>query len=839
MPRKVSSLALEANKNVVNGHQVVVTDPTNFSLFRVPVSEFRGASLFTSDIAPTETPEDITVPAYHANDLFLQRTTEGEFIFKRNPTNSAWVNESKLNGLRVLTADDFDPALNLDDRTTNFLHDSIFEGDYYLNRKYNILFGGYSAVLGFHFDFDNFEGYQTFRAPTTFTMQGTDALGYDNPIQYLAGYLADVDVSDEDKYRIRRPIHGDNVRLLLEGDEGHEGYWFEFDESIPTTAGDFELAYLTKLGTDGIQTDVKRNWRKPKVWNETLAPVQNAKKYLQDDIVFDLNLGVMYYEYNEAAPVPTTDLGVLFGGQTVLKAEGIKLAQANDGSWVTPTKDDNIYKNGDIILTKEGNTPRLHNYVFGAVDDASAWPLFSVLRCSVEHNYLSTDTAIIAYATDYPYINGTMVVDGDTYVSTYTPNVKTKHYNEGCVIDYDNKNITWGANYVHGHPTRVSFANTDIIPTRDDLVYYEGEIIRNNLGDLFKYVEDQASNVDAFEVIPNLRAKAVVVVETTDGNYVPSTVQGDIFVASDNDTLEVRNTSTGSDKVVLYTAKVDEVGGTIEWIDRRSKYGTRTHQLNIHVDAFKSNDWFTTGDLSETSSGKRFVYDETADGGTGEWGFLGWVRGEEQFIITETNNYVPAVNGTGSAVDFNPKQLKVGDTLTVDVAGSTTGKQFSYDVISENPITLGDRYNPNLQKVHTSTDILPPTQNDNDYSEGDYMDNGVTGWRYGSYVEGAATDLDAWPTLRRMMVPDNSTPLAHHQSLVYSHGDYVEYMGSLYSANKSIDGSVTPVPFSDLDWDVEIIGTEDLRDNEVGSLTEGERFTLNVQHGQLHLIRNP
>ncbi len=834
MPRKVSSLALEANKNVVNGHQVVVTDPTNFSLFRVPVSEFRGASLFTSDIAPTETPEDITIPAYHANDLFLQRTTGGEFIFKRNPTNSAWVNESKLNGLRVLTADDFDPALNLDDRTTNFLHDSIFEGDYYLNRKYNILFGGYSAVLGFHFDFDNFEGYQTFRAPTTFTMQGTDALGYDNPVQYLADYLADVGVSDEDKYRIRRPIHGDNVRLLLEGDEGHEGYWFEFDESIPTTAGDFELAYLTKLGTDGIQTDVKRNWRQPKVWNETLAPVQNSKKYLQDDIVFDLNLGVMYYEYNEAAPVPTTDLGVLFGGQTVLKAEGIKLAQANDGSWSTPTKDDNIYKNGDIILTKEGNTPRLHNYVFGAADDASAWPLFSVLRCSVGHDYLSTDTAIIAYTTDYPYINGTMVVDGDTYVSTYTPNVKTKHYNEGCVIDYDNKNITWGANYVHGHPTRVSFANTDNIPTRDDLIYYEGEIIRNNLGDLFKYVEGQSSNVDAFEVIPNLRAKAHVVVEDTDGDYIPDVNQGAIFVASDNDTLEVRCTATNSDKIVLYTAKVDEVGGTIEWVDRRSKYGTRTHQLNTFDEPLPDNDLYVTGEFCVNSSGRRYEYTETPAGG---WIFHDWVRAPHVFEISEENTYVPNLDLKTMVTTVSPMRLQIGDQILVNVNGSSTGKQFAYDLIIGE--VLSGRYNPNLHRVHTSTDITPPVQNDSDYSEGDYMDNGVTGWRYGPYVEGAANDLDAWPTLRRMMVPDNSVPLAHHQSLVYSHGDYVKYRGSLYSANKSIDGSVTPVPFSEDDWEVEIIGTTDLRDEEVGSPTKDDRFTLDVKNGQLHLIRNP
>jgi len=835
MPRRINDIPFRTRDQLNNTFQMITTNPADFTqLSRVAVTDFRGSGIFYSSLEPTINPEANTnLPNYIQNDIFLRDSAAGLQLYTWNHVDDSWSTPKKLNGIRLLDSSDFPLIPNLDLRITNLISNIPFEADYYLNNTLSLIFGGYDGALGFNFSAQEFNRYKAIRNVITFTYQGTDVIGYDDPAAYWTAFMADTGKTDLQKATYNFPTHGDTVHILLEGDEGHGGWLYTFDNGITANDPSQQVNYNLKFNADPADSTRKVHARQERVWSEFAEPVQNDKKYRQGDSHYDTDNGVLWSGYNEGI-APTTDLTVLFDNFTHMKGSSLLSAKDVNGDWEVPVKDDATYQANDYILTNTNSTPRIHGpYVMGAANDHEAWPLYTILRGSIVHD-VTVGNIPTVFTGDYPTIDGVMVASGDTIREIYTPDVKIYEYYDGVLIDYNLKGMAWGVLRRPIHPTRVSYSSETLLPVRNDNIYYENEIVRNAVGDLFRYTEGQATDQDAFTQLENLKANVIFVVEDVNGDYVPTTVNdGSIgFIAQDNDTLEVRCTATGSTKVVLYTANVSADGTTITWIDRRSKFGQRTFEDTGFLDPTPSVDLYTEGDYVVTASGRRYEYHETSN----NLQFSDWVRGSHIEVTNSLdNNFAPNIdNATGQVSGFGNMMVKTGDVAEIVITGSPTDKTFRYEVVQDFPIVLGPRTNVHPTRLFDrSSTNARPVADDSQYTNGDFVDNSVTGMRYGPYVENAPDDVTAWPDYQRIGGEDYSIDLGHQPNRHYLQNDHAIHDGSLYKARVALNGTSSPIPFNEADWDLVLQGVQDLRDSD------NSKHTMSLVNGVFTVTPKP
>lgn len=778
IPKKVSQLTREDRANLTNAFQVLAINPTNYELFRVPVTQFRGASVFTSENPPSNTPEDPLIPSYITGDVFIQDSTEGKKCSVWDNVNVRWESATKLNGMRLLSASDFPEEVNLDLKTDNFVTDLAYENDYYLNKTLNLLFGPYNPTTGFKFEGLDFTGYQGFRSPVVFKLQGSDLDGYRDIKSYIKAYYDGVrgTLTQKEKRSLTLPIHQEGYHLELEGDEGHGGWvwYFDTNRGLPLVQTDNFGNLEAKLGADPLAiTDVNRYYfREPKNWNEPNAPVQNNKKYRQGDNVFVTSTGILFYNYQDDAPDNTTDLSVLFEGQTLLSGSSLRTSKDVNGDWIDPIKNGSDYKEGDYILTKTLGTPRIHGpYKFDAADDEEAWPFYTSLRAPVEHRFdfdeLTTSgfELPLTYTTPNPVHTSSgvevMVVDGDKALLYYSPN-KQYALLEGVKVGYSTdvnfKTLNWGDFTLRNpkHNALIETSSEQGFPLNDKVTYYNRQIIRNSLGDFFQFSEDfNDHTLSVFNRLNNLRASVTHYQQTDVTSYfAPDTIQASTdwggSLVSTGDTLRVEWTTLGSEKVLEFTAQVDPATEVITWVNRKSGAINRRYIVPDYGQVTKGRDFYTQGDEIVNASGWATLYDEVNDLHVDS----GWTRPSETFSVTKGNDYIPELEPleeyTFLDTSITQKWLKIGDRVLVNVAGSTTGKQFYYDVVGERPAVLGVKTFSTPPRTWASVEGTPPVADDLNYREGDFIDNSVLGYRYGPYVEGAASDTLAWPVFTQL-----------------------------------------------------------------------------------------
>jgi len=832
MPRKISQIDLKNRSQITNSYQVVCTNPLNFELARVPATQFRGAGLFTSKNDPTLTPENPIINEYIDGDIYVQDTERGQEIYFWNSVDSVWDKSNRLNGIRLLSATDFPDEIDLDVRGSDFISDLAYENDYYLNKTLNLIYGAYNPALGFRFGSIDFSGYMSYRPPVTHTFAGDDVIGYDDPKAYLDRLLTDQAATAKDKLTARHPTHGDTVHITLENDEGHGGWVYYFSTDNEATGTTLLENYNIFLGTNvaGDQPIVKKHFREEKTWNEAETPVQNDKKYRQGDNVLTLSTGVLYYNYQEGQPENTTDLGLLFEGSTVLKGSSLKSSQDVNGNWVSPTADDNKYQRGDFVLTKDLGTPRIHGpYVFGAGNDLTAWPIFAILRQPYEH--VKTDSAYTAWTSfegfelsqPYPVIDDVMVVDGDTIREVFTENVKEYLFKKGCKVTI-NPTLNGANNYIPTvdwqrgfktpiHAARISTSTSLATPSVDHTIYYDGEIVRNKIGEMYSFVENyEDQDNSSFDHLEGLRAVITHFTTQADGNYTPprdqnSTDWGGASVVS-GDTLQVTTGAGDAKKVVLYTAKISDVDAKIDWEDRRNKFGQKLWQISeIEHPPATNNNLYTEGDRVISGSGIEYIYREDVanSGASPSMEFYNWRRSSKTYLAYGNDHTTSITSGVvdygvtfGSSLSNHV--LKVGDILRyeyrTDAADSatSTGKVKEKIVTKEFPVKLGDWYNPNPTRIWSGASAVRNNRDDTLYSDGDFIDNGLTEWRYGPYVEGASDNLTAWPDFRELLGTEKALA-EHNPNKFYAAGSTCIKGGDVYSANSTITGDQSPVAF--------------------------------------------
>ncbi|BAV81234.1 hypothetical protein [Vibrio phage VCPH] len=870
MPKKVSGLTLEDRANLTNAFQVVVTNPVDYELFRVPVTQFRGASAFVGDEAPTLNPADPLIPSYIDGDFFIEESEAGHILHIWDNTNTAWTSRTKLNGTRVLTATDYPDEINLDLREAAFIapEGTTYENDYYLNKTLDLLYGGYSGINGFTFGSVTFQGYTAFRKPVVFDVEIDDVAKYDEPGAAIQDYIDNRLVDLADKLKYRQPIHGDVYHLKMNTNDGHEGYIYIFDGSIVPTGATFAENIEACFGLDAVGGDktlLKAHARAEQNWNIEGAPVQNDLKYLQGDNVLDVTKGVLYYGYNEGLPDNTTNLGDLFTGQTVLSGSSLKTSQDDDGNWVTPTANTSKYQSGDYILAKDNETARIHGpYNFDATTDKEAWPLYTVLRPAIFHDIASTDTVPSGYSTDYPIFGGKMVVAGDYLRIIYTADVKEYLHTRGVVIteptDTDDGTLEWDLDYrENGHQFRLTNVTDTGIPTVDNAKFYDGELVLNAKGNLYKYVEDFVNDpaVHSFELLNGLRPSVLHVVDTTTKadlawEYTPDTdnesADWGTAVVQRGDDLEVRYSD---DKVVIYSATEVAGDGTITWGNERHKMPLKREVLSNTTLPTADNMKYRKGDLVVLSDLAVYEYDEDENTGSGGWVFARVDREETVYYIEiSTNSYDPVSGTTAGDMQLNlPSPIgkvtaKIGDKIIAEITTSSSNKRVGWVVTAtpSNALVTLTKFNPDATKTHVDTNTTTfPSRDDDEYSTGDYYVSETTGWLHGPYTEGETSDSDAWPLIQvergsitHVVAHDFSAAQPSPASTmrfgdqILAEGDIIAYVSGVTSGKvvkqvhylvESVDKTAMTVTLSD-PFNPNGAVTHDSNDNDTPSLND-------------------
>ncbi len=768
MPRKVSDLELRNRVDLTVNHQVLAVDPTNNALHRVPVANFRGAGNFNGTTAPPTTPAlDTGILAFVQNDTYTMRDSNGLTFFIRG--ESDWGEGVKLSGTRILTAIDFAANPELDLEPNSFTDDNLFEGDMYLNRTLDLLFTPYTEAVGFMFGDNNFQGYQAYRPPVTFTLTGTDLLGYTNPATYLQRVLATVPTGDRDALihalRIRKPVHGDRYHITLEDDEGHGGYIYTFDGSDLNDVLPLPQMFNTALGNPLADGSNRTYFRDVTTFNVNGVPLQNDKKYRNGDNVVDVDSGMLYSGYVEGLPDTATTAeyftaSVNLGGGTTI----------HDIDETYPVKD-GAFSLGDYVITASDGTPRMHGaYLPTEATDMLALPLVSVLRSPVEHVVSrATDITALAETTftgDYPFVGSgadrVMVVQGDTLRYEYSDS-KSYKSRTGVVVDLVAKTLDWGVVDDPLHASRVTESGLTGIPPIDDLVYYDNETVRNLQGDYFRY-EENVGGVSEFITIGGTRPRTTLTITVDSGSYSPTTDNnssewgGGELIAGDE--LVVVYNATGSNKRKIWSV-LSSTPATVQWSEPvNPNSGTLTY-LNDYDDPSTDVDHMMrgTGEHIQNASGVRYTYDDTVSDDFAWFVFPAtFVRAASVFNITapQANTYIPVVtnNRIDGGIAGAMPQLRSGDTIIATVA-TTDGvtKRFAYDVVNyphwtlfdKQEAELGERYNPDGVRFFSSDEVgaSAPPVNDDKYSTGDYIDKAASGWRY-IYQEAEGANPASW-----------------------------------------------------------------------------------------------
>ncbi|MCP4987686.1 MAG: hypothetical protein GY928_17005 [Colwellia sp.] len=768
MPRKVSDLEVRNRVDLTVNHQVLAADPTNNDLHRVPVSNFRGAGNFNGTTAPPTTPAaDTGIPAFIQNDTYTMRDNNGLTFFIRG--ESDWGEGIKLNGTRVLTASDFAANPELDLEPNSFVNDNLFEGDMYLNRTLDLLFTPYTEAVGFMFGDNNFQGYQAYRPPVTFTMTGLDLIGYTNPATYLQRVLATVPDGDRDALiqalRMRKPIHGDRYHITIEDDEGHGGYVYTFDGSNLNNTMPMAQMFNTALGNPDADGSGRVPFRDATTFNMNGVPLQNDKKYRAGDNVVDVDSGMLYSGYVEGlADDATTDeyftSSVNLGGGTVI----------HDIKEVYPVKESS-YALGDYVITTSDGTPRMHGaYLPEEATDVLALPLLSILRPPVEHVVSrATDITTLAETTftaDYPFIgtgaDRVMVVQGDTLRYEYSDS-KSYKSRTGVLVDLAAKTLDWGIVDDPLHAGRVTESGLNGLPAIDDLIYYNNETVRNLQGDSFRYVEKVGEDSE-FILIDGGRPRSTLAITVNSGSYEPTTDNsssewgGGELVTGDE--LSVSYNAMGSTKRKIWTV-LSSTPATVQWSAPVNPNAGEVTLLNEYNDpATDVNHMMRgTGEHVESMSGIRYTYNDSGPDHFAWTIFTPiFTRAPTVFNIegNQPNTYVPVVTNNridGGRAGAMP-QLQAGDKVICTVA-TTEGvtKRFAYDVVTsptwvlmtKTPAVLGERYNPDGVRFFASSEMGAgaPAIDDDKYSTGDYIDKAASGWRY-IYQEAEGANPATW-----------------------------------------------------------------------------------------------
>ena len=750
MPRRVDELTLHKRNVLSNQSYMITIDPVDNEVYRTPVAEFRGAQTFVSANPPGNKPEDTQLPNYLPNDTFYHITGNGIELFVWDEPNKRWVSKGFIDGARIWTSQilvgNASLLTNTDVAYKNVL---VKNGDWFHNPVRGIMYGPYDATNGFNFATTDPNKVSFLRSDHVNEFTSLDDDKIQQPLtdpDFKAVILAAVTNAN---HKMWMPKDGDvlHIKAFGSGTHGGKKYVFSLTRFMAAPGGS---SHIEKVIAGFCGSDPLLNWkyaREAAVFVQDTAPTWNNSKYRKGDAIVDSGRGLIYQGYKELAVQPAT---LVDNFESVLTMKGNVI-------WTTdlePGVDDSKYATGDYIISQSHKTPRMHGpYVPGKIKATEAWPLTAVLRAPMRHAEASNIAPTTAWAGDYPVHKGAYIVKGDLWEMVYSAD-KQVYLSTGAVLNNVAKTIVWGTAKTHAHPTRNHVEATKVWPLKDDLKYYQGDMIENESGDVHgPYVEGAADDQAAWKYFRSTRAQKIVATTSPVApTFTPSGTNGSpqwgSVILKTFDQLQAPVASTTTSKALVFDAKVSADGTAITWLNRRSLHGVRFFSSPLFTQPVKSDADYTNGDFMDTASGLRYgPYQEGKGADTAAWPFYGTVRGPSRLVIDRAFDWLPSTDSSGRKLNGVDTLMHIGDEVIVNVTGSTRNKQRSFMVtqvdVSGN-IQWSAPRNPNESKLHAVSVMARPDFEDKDYWAGDTAII-KTGAVFGPYIEGQTTKEDAWP----------------------------------------------------------------------------------------------
>ncbi len=770
MPTRVPDLPPHSGE--ISEHDIVVMNTSTNKVKRYPMNRVRGSGIYRRTTPPTETHHLGGSWVYQSGDYYVHTLHGAEVLYvweAENIAGTRWVLKGNIvaptyHTLQSLGTDEFELA------TASEVIDHIrfATGDYYRNKTLGMLFGPYDAVEGFNFDV-RARKYILERSPRVLqhftTLEDTDA-----PKKQHNWSPAEITSPHDAAYA---PTRGDTY-LQAVGDAEHGGYRFTWDED----------AYLLKLQeggtyaealTSGWTTISKTFARSPKMWLGMTPPPQDDEKYIPGDGYQDIQNSRQYPKYVVGVnPLdingdPKDDIalrldvwGVAIGlrGSTVYNLQSI----ADVDNPYQPIRNDALYQSGDYLIVDAANTTIIYGpYRLGETEDHLALPLANVLRGSITHEveFYETTTSYVPPTDVTVFLPGhvnnvgghtTRIVSGDNLLVHYvdgtgTRTGKRKLYSSAEVQYSPNPAITWG---VPSNPKIAQIHNSLTDHSRDNTRFSEGDwaFIEQQLRG--PYNEDLSAEAwPPYQVLRGIHTHTFptdVDLSKKDIDYTPRVVTGDYYLHRNEDAI---GDPTG--RLLMYGPAEVALNGNINWGLPFAGRPTKTFTSTLRTYPVLNDAIYLDGDFITTSEGNLF--------GPYKVGQASNLTAWRENNLGDPNVHTHLANGNPitlvdnlstpdvtDALVFEPA-LKKGDVIHATI--TSTGKMKAYKVDADHFLgtyTLGLPYNPARPTPRYFNTLGTPAKDDNTYWEGEVAYD-VAGSLYGPYVEGSASDSDAWKLL--------------------------------------------------------------------------------------------
>ncbi len=386
-----------------------------------------------------------------------------------------------------------------------------------------------------------------------------------------------------------------------------------------------------------------------------------------------------------------------------------------------------------------------------------------MLRGSITHEveFYETTTSYVpptdvtAFLPDHVNNIGghtTRIASGDNLLVHYVDDTgtrtgKRKLYSSAEVQYSPNPAITWG---VPSNPKIAQIHNILSDHSRDNTTFSEGDWAFIDQQLRGPYNEDLSLEAwPPYQVLRGIHTHTFptdVDLSKKDIDYTPRVVTGDYYLHRNEDAL---GNPTG--RLLMYGPAEVAVDGSIDWGLSFAGRTAKTFNSPSRTYPVLDDNTYLDGDFISTLDGYLFGPYRAGQGTD----LLAWKEnnlgdptvhtqlGNGDPIILADNDSLPDVT---DALAFEPT-LKKGDVIHATI--TSTGKKKAYLVNSDHFLgtyEVGVAYNPSRPTTHFSNVAGIPVKDDETYWEGDIAYN-IDGSLYGPYVEGAASDADAWKLL--------------------------------------------------------------------------------------------
>ncbi len=227
-------------------------------------------------------------------------------------------------------------------------------------------------------------------------------------------------------------------------------------------------------------------------------------------------------------------------------------------------------------------------------------------------------------------------------------------------------------------------------------------------------------------------------------------------IAGDRVRWQVAGSTTN--KELITTQCIVQVGGTLDWGVNHNTHPARTHASGVLTHPEPNDADYAIGDFIEGMEGNK--YGPYVEGETDP--LIAWPlyrqRNWRQYTLDVADSDglidLPALS---ALIDTWTPYPFAGDKFLVSITGHPRQHLYTIRKMDEtddnyrplNGFQVTDGHNPKAPITYADPNNIWPTRDDDHYSQGDFLQAGSHGFMFGPYMPGRTNDIDAWPLMDR------------------------------------------------------------------------------------------